>query len=85
MTIEKRLENALRISKTIENGKLDSKNLYDLLVHTSEALEQAEKLAIHSVVQAKPENVCKHYFLPYKLKHHKDFLCTKCGIEKSNV
>lgn len=69
MNIENRLENALRISKTIENNKLDSKNLYDLLLHISEALKQAEKLAIHSVVQAKPEEVCNHYFLPYKLKH----------------
>lgn len=50
MTIERRLENALRISKTIKDGKLDSKNLYDLQLHLSDALEQAEKLSIHSVL-----------------------------------
>lgn len=50
MTIEKRLENALRISKTIKNGQLDSKNKYDLLLHLSDAMEQAEKLSIHSVL-----------------------------------
>lgn len=85
MTIEKRLENALRISKNIKNGQLDPNNLYDLQLHLSNALEQAEKLSIHSVVQPKLEHVCKHIFLPYKLKHHKDFLCISCGIEKSNV
>lgn len=50
MTIEKRLENALRISKTIKNGRLDPNNLYDLQLHLSDALEQAEKLSIHSVL-----------------------------------
>lgn len=50
MTIEKRLENALRISKTIKNGQLDPNNLYDLNLHLSDALMQAEKLSIHSVL-----------------------------------
>ena len=50
MTIERRLENALRICKSIKNGKLGPNNLYDLNLHLSEALQQAEKLSIHSVL-----------------------------------
>ena len=50
MTIERRLENALRISKSIKDGKLGPNNLYDLNLHLSEALQQAEKLSIHSVL-----------------------------------
>lgn len=44
MEIEKRLENALKISKGIRNGKLEPNNIYDLQLHLSEALYQAEKL-----------------------------------------
>ena len=48
MTIQRRLEIALRISQTIKYGKLDPNNLYDLKLHLSEAMEEADKLTIHS-------------------------------------
>ncbi len=44
MDLKSRLENALRIANTIENNELDYKNLYDLQLHISEALEQSEKV-----------------------------------------
>ena len=44
MTLEKRLENALRISESIENGKIYPNNLYDLQLHLSDALDQVTKL-----------------------------------------
>lgn len=50
MTVEKRLENALSISKNIKDGKISPNNLYDLLLHLSEALEQVKKLTIPVVV-----------------------------------
>ena len=50
MTIEKRLENALKISENIEGGKISPNNLYDLLLHLSEAHEQVKKLNIPVVV-----------------------------------
>ena len=37
MELQKRIKNALRIAEGIKDGKIDSKNLYDLLLHLSEA------------------------------------------------
>lgn len=84
MTIEKRLENALRISKTIKDGRLDPNNLYDLQLHLSDAIEQAEKLSIHSVVNSncdsKPKK-CKHkygLFTHINNGNNLMFKCEKC-------
>lgn len=49
MTIEKRLELALKISENIKYGKICPNNLYDLQLHLSDALEQVKKLTIHGV------------------------------------
>ena len=43
MDIKKRIKNALRIAENIEKGRIDSKNLYDLLLHLSEANIELEK------------------------------------------
>lgn len=46
MNIEKRIELALKISEGIENGKISPNNLYDLLLHLSEAMSQVKNLTI---------------------------------------
>ena len=43
MELKKRIKNALRIAEGIEKGKIDSKNLYDLLLHLSEADTELDK------------------------------------------
>lgn len=58
MTVEKRLENALRISENIIDGKICPNNLYDLQLHLSDALEQVKKLTIPDVVKSFTCNVC---------------------------
>lgn len=40
----RRLERATSIIDTIDEGRIDSKNLYDLSLHISEALDQAKTL-----------------------------------------
>jgi hypothetical protein len=50
MEIKKRIKNALLIAEEIKNGQLDPNNKYDLLLHLSDAIEQAEKLSIYSIV-----------------------------------
>jgi len=43
MEINKRIKNALRIAEGIKGGKIDSKNLYDLLLHLSEVNMELDK------------------------------------------
>jgi len=43
MEINKRIKNALRIVEGIKGGKIDSKNLYDLLLHLSEVNMELDK------------------------------------------
>ena len=49
MDIKKRIKNALRIAENIEKGRIDSKNLYDLLLHLSEANSELEKQEVKVV------------------------------------
>lgn len=49
MTAEERIKKAIEIVDNIEKGKIDSKNLYDLQLHLSEALFRVKELTIYRV------------------------------------
>lgn len=51
MELKKRIENALRIAEGIEKGRIDSKNLYDLLLHLSEANTELKKQEVKVVTE----------------------------------
>lgn len=51
MELSKRIENALRIAESIKKGKIDSKNLYDLLLHLSEAKKEIESKTPTPVIE----------------------------------
>ena len=58
MKIEKRLENALRISENIIDGKICPNNLYDLQLHLSDALVQVKELpVIYSYTMIKVKDI----------------------------
>lgn len=59
MTIEKRLELALKISENIKDGKICPNNLYDLQLHLSDALEQVKKLTIPVVRHSEQITISK--------------------------
>ena len=49
MTAEERIKKAIEILDSVENGNIDSKNLYDLRLHLSEAIFRVKELTIYNV------------------------------------